>query len=131
MTLPNKSQLRIGAERIKNSAATVITSVIIMFFTLWATGMVEASKAQQDRIESKVEKVEFDKCTQETKDILAKKLDVVLFEKYEQNNDEKLQSFQGNMKEIKEEIQGIRSDARLDAKELRNEIIQILREQKK
>jgi peptidoglycan hydrolase CwlO-like protein len=118
-------------DKITNLVGTIIASVIIMFISLWATGVVDAKKSNNQRIDAKVERSEFEKCTKETKELFDKKLDITVFEKHEKSNDEKFQSSQDNLKEIKAEIQGIRSDARLDAKELRNEIIQILKDQRR
>jgi len=114
---------------------SAFVSLLVLFVGLGVSSSTEANKGRDSRIDAKVERKEFDKYTKDTKEVMDKKVDCTVFEKYEQETNTRFQESeqrtQDNLKEIKGEIQGMRSDARIDAAELQKQIIQILKDQKK
>ena len=114
---------------------SAFVSLLVLFVGLGVSSSTEANKGRDSRIDAKVERKEFEKYTKDTKEVMDKKVDCTVFEKYEQETNTRFQESEqrtrDNLKEIKGEIQGMRSDARIDAAELQKQIIQILKDQKK
>ena len=122
-------------DRMWTIGGSAFVSLLVLFVGLGVSSSTEANKGRDSRIDAKVERKEFDKYTKDTKEVMDKKVDCTVFEKYEQETNTRFQESeqrtQDNLKEIKGEIQGMRSDARIDAAELQKQIIQILKDQKK
>lgn len=97
MTTPRK-------DFIKNIAGTVIASVIVTIFTLYASGIVTQKQDERKIIESKLDKLEFDK---------HERWDDKRFDELRKQNDE-------TVTEIKDDI-----------KWLRNEVVDAIKKNKK